>query len=655
MKSSKTFNTIILTITISLVVIVNANATNYYVSNSGDDSANGTSPATAWKTFVNINSTTFNPGDSILFERGGLFRIEDYDNSNAGYGGMIYMTESGSKNNHITFSSFGSGNKPKIYGSVASSVYEHYSGNIYKCLKNFPRNPAELPTWGGTVYDASIFFKTDNGTIWGDTNLMNIDLLDANYEWTWQNDTVYFYYNGSIEDIDSIEVTQQNAIFQLDGEYYTIDGLELMYFLTNSVGSSVYPEVTKNGMIVRNCEIAYSATREGGVGYGVDLHFSDMLIENNVVHDNGRRNLSFNIAQTSGSCTMRDVIIQDNYIYNGFHTVGIDIGSRGVNHQVRNITIRRNKIFNNPYETDTRYGRGLIWVYSGGDAGDMDSIYIYNNELLNTPTAAATLRGAGTSWIINNTITAFPYNINGAFAIVEIAGSGSKSTIMNNIFHVHPDEVGINSCIWGDMDRSVVQWDTVDYNLISITNDGNYYLFNSPDEFADNSIKQSQWSELVAEGWETHSLVPPQNPHFIDSLYSGKLKPGSPAIGNGCPISFVTTDIEGNPRDPINPDIGAYEYTSSNQSKIKSLKVNEKYTLYPNPASKDLNVQFKENPYPGYIVQLYDVFGKKVYESGKLNTKQHLVDLDSFATGIYFVSVIHNNLELQMEKLVVKK
>lgn len=38
---------------------------------------------------------------------------------------------------------------------------------------------------------------------------------------------------------------------------------------------------------------------------------------------------------------------------------------------------------------------------------------------------------------------------------------------------------------------------------------------------------------------------------------------GSPAIGMGVPLAEVKTDIEGYPRDPVHPTIGAYEYHGS--------------------------------------------------------------------------------------------
>jgi len=42
--------------------------TTYYVSPSGNDDNSGTSPSEAWKTIDKVNSVTFSPGDSILFE-----------------------------------------------------------------------------------------------------------------------------------------------------------------------------------------------------------------------------------------------------------------------------------------------------------------------------------------------------------------------------------------------------------------------------------------------------------------------------------------------------------------------------------------------------------------------------------------------------------
>lgn len=75
--------------------------TTYYVSNSGYDSNDGLSPETAWASIDKINSMNFNAGDGVLFKRGDVFR-----------GALQPKSD-----DNITFSAYGTGNKPKILGS----------------------------------------------------------------------------------------------------------------------------------------------------------------------------------------------------------------------------------------------------------------------------------------------------------------------------------------------------------------------------------------------------------------------------------------------------------------------------------------------------------------------------------------------------------
>ena len=57
------------------LVSVIASATDYYVSSSGNDSANGLSSSTPWQSISKVNSvfSSLNPGDRILFKRGDVF------------------------------------------------------------------------------------------------------------------------------------------------------------------------------------------------------------------------------------------------------------------------------------------------------------------------------------------------------------------------------------------------------------------------------------------------------------------------------------------------------------------------------------------------------------------------------------------------------
>lgn len=91
-------------------------ATAYYVSNSGDDTMDGKTPQTAWKTIARVNREVYIPGDKILFERGGT-----WENI------TLQPQGSGSADNYITIGAYGDEalQRPKIAanGKVADAVY----------------------------------------------------------------------------------------------------------------------------------------------------------------------------------------------------------------------------------------------------------------------------------------------------------------------------------------------------------------------------------------------------------------------------------------------------------------------------------------------------------------------------------------------------
>ena len=95
---------------LNTVTDVSYAGTAYYVANNGDDNNDGKSPASPWKTIGNVvkngENGTIKYGDAVFFERGGLWRGE-----------VLNCTEG------VTYSAYGVGEKPRIYGSE-----EDYSG-----------------------------------------------------------------------------------------------------------------------------------------------------------------------------------------------------------------------------------------------------------------------------------------------------------------------------------------------------------------------------------------------------------------------------------------------------------------------------------------------------------------------------------------------
>jgi hypothetical protein len=97
---------------------ISSYCTTYYISNTGSDVANGTSEGTAWQTISKINSSSFLPGDFILFKKGDSWNER------------LNPPSSGSAGNVITFGSYGSGATPVITGFQTLSGWTN-TGNIW--------------------------------------------------------------------------------------------------------------------------------------------------------------------------------------------------------------------------------------------------------------------------------------------------------------------------------------------------------------------------------------------------------------------------------------------------------------------------------------------------------------------------------------------
>ncbi|MBN2485473.1 MAG: T9SS type A sorting domain-containing protein [Bacteroidales bacterium] len=594
-----------------------AYATNYYVSNSGNDSANGTSPETAWKTIAKVNSGSYLPGDSILFKCGDIWRME-----------TLIPPSSGTKQNYITFSSYGKGPKPKLYGS---EVIKEYAGkasktNVYNGNKAITYNP-----WNYN-YHGAIFFKMNDSTVWGDSYAGSLSELDENFEWHWQNDTLYFYYDGNISDIDSIEVEQADRGINIGTEYIIIDGFEIKFWLSRCIGCPIYPERRVDGLIIRNNILAYTGIREGGVGYGVQLFHSNMLVEKNIAFSNGRRNLSFNIVNQTGSCTLRDIVVQDNELFDGWHTTGIDVALQGLNHTIRNIIVRRNKIWEDPKIDKSNYHVTMNFIENNGDVGDFDSLFFYSNIIMNASRPALQIAGISNAFVINNTFTGAPFDYTGTFAFIYHGFTGN-STIMNNIFFNYMPTSSYIS-VRGATGGTGTTLDTLNYNLYFAVNNDNYLLA----EFLGTGfgLRQTQWTEIQALGYELNSLTPPQDPLFVNSLYDLRLQEGSPAIGTAKPVSFVNTDITGKLRSKVNPCIGAYEYNEEVANENIGLKSNiQAYSIYPNPFQNFLFVN--QELEKAFKVQLFDLSGKMLFEELFLGMKINKITIPEISEGLYIL------------------
>ena len=94
---------------------VSVHAATYYVSTDGDDSNDGLSVAAPWQTLSQIesfsNSVGFEPGDTILFRRGDIWREQ------------FSFHSDGTSENPITFGAYGSGDNPVLSASLQVETF----------------------------------------------------------------------------------------------------------------------------------------------------------------------------------------------------------------------------------------------------------------------------------------------------------------------------------------------------------------------------------------------------------------------------------------------------------------------------------------------------------------------------------------------------
>ena len=272
----------------------------YYISNNGNDDNDGKTPETAWKTIGRMvkESSKFVPGDAVLFERGGLWRER-------------FSAKSG-----ITYSAYGEGEKPKLYGSPengadASKWKLHFedaaSGKKIWVYETELLDVGAIICDGGKVIGLKEVPDFADGSYYvrGTKRAKPFDMIaefNENYEFfsnvptatalATQKGKVYFRCDEGNpgELFTQIEFNIKGNVISNGSSINThYDNLCVMYTGTHGIGSGT----TKN-MTVTNCEIAWIGGtlqhyKDGGVavrlGNGVEIYggCDGYLVENNYI------------------------------------------------------------------------------------------------------------------------------------------------------------------------------------------------------------------------------------------------------------------------------------------------------------------------------------------------------------------------------------
>lgn len=546
----------ILILSVILVVLAvgcaRAFPSNFYVSNEGKDSNDGKTPLTAWKSITKVNSQSFIAGDSVFFRRGDKWYEE------------LQISSSGQPDKHIFFGAYGNGAKPRILGSICLTSWTNAGKQIWKSSVKTSDPSLGAPHDGSAKaynkYPGGSWFEEKDGRVtWGhQEKVINTEsdfgVLSSEYDWGWYNGHIYVF---SPEDpgtrYKAMQVSQRQSCARIAygkaQECITLKDLELM-FAQSSGFYSGYPEYKASGLYFLDCHIGYIGIKGGAAAYGLSINHSDMVIRGNVINDCGRRGISYNMYRSTG-LTFRNVLIENNVFYNGYHTTSIDVSSMGLD-TIVDFTFRNNLVYDDPEASTTPpegFSSNSIYIASSSKSY-YGNFFIYNNIILNSKARHLLVGQVDSLYICNNTFYGLNKNAR-PYSMINFAANNNIIFKNNIIYGNIPRSVFEAYCMLDE--RGKTNFVERDYNL--------YYQTDSAQIFTGTAgayYLMAGWNEYRSTfGYDKHSPAP-SNPLLISPLTN--LCPGdkSPARNAGISIPWIKTDFFGNTMNSP-PDIGAIQ------------------------------------------------------------------------------------------------
>lgn len=312
---------------------------------------------------------------------------------------------------------------------------------------------------------------------------------------------------------------------------------------------------------------------------------------------------------------------------------------------------------------------GRSAVYGIGIGGSNHYTTIANNYIHSLiPTELAGLRGiqinsgATNKLIYNNSIYVIPAETNNvSYGLYILGGDNANNRIYHNSIYIggvttrnvsshalrvskdFSNDVLVNNILVNErtggtanhyaLTLRAITFMESDHNFLSVMSD-------DPDDnrfiarigVGANAVDYNTLDDLLnAPGYaprDQNSLTGDPEWNFPDL----NIPETSPVIGQGSPVTFITTDILGNPRDPLNPDIGAYEY----QQPLPCLPPAELFVLEVNTTTATLNWSAQGNEDSWDLIWGFEGFD--VETDGELTEGiiEKPVILDNLQPGTYY-------------------
>lgn len=236
----------------------------YYVSERGDDCNDGLSPERPIKSYDNIANLPLKEGDSVLLERGSLFRASE----------MLWV-KSG-----VYYGAYGEGEKPMVYGSLRdyadATIWERTAENQNIWSTPLVHNPAALITFNNDEFIG--VWKYTKPELQKDGDFYH----DA------EKGIFYLYFEGGNpgEYFENIEISSTEV--SIRGSYIENVTIENIYFKYNTVGAFLFGEI--KGITIKSCVMGWGGGKifeireQGPLRFGNAAEFwyqcEDITVEN---------------------------------------------------------------------------------------------------------------------------------------------------------------------------------------------------------------------------------------------------------------------------------------------------------------------------------------------------------------------------------------
>jgi hypothetical protein len=652
---------------LAALVSATARAATYYVSSStGNDTNNGLSAVTPWKTIAKISATQFAPGDSVLFKRGETWKD----------GTLLSFTESGDPARPIVIAAYGAGNKPVITdiktlaGSTDSTAWVFRAGNIW--AMRYRETPNRLWLDGVEALRAAI--AQDVGTVnsQGAFEHWYFDAADSTLLLSAPRNPALAY--------GAIEGNHPAGVLALYGSAYVVfDGIDFRGGKWSTIYGGACSFITFRDCCVGygNSGLTLTSADPAGSSHdvlvdrcifdsGLNFHYGLSSLGPSTTIDATKRGSEDGIhfGEAVHDCTVRYCV------FTGW-------GHCAINCYAPDST--RDGIYRNTFHDNTLNGSNLS--YARPFATDGAEGKCHHNEFRNNVVRDHTVRSqmnGNDNWIHNNifdgmtTSPAKYFGSEGSAHAIGLSVYGlhlvsHDNRIENNLFMRTEEEAltfwsyGFPNKVRGHRVRNNIFFDAgyatalaADSGVAILMRDtlevfGNEFRNNcifSPRAPASSAVKyygtrmsvadfnarQGRYGNDIAANLQVDPLL--IDPAAADC----HLRPSPPCIDAGMRIPDITRDLDGNPVFVgTAPDIGPYEYPAASGVGDDALPA-VRCTIHPNPCVALATITFQA-PVSRGVVRVFDILGAQITEKRECAGASVTLPTGRLSRGMYILRV----------------